>query len=70
MVVNGTTGMPAYKTERFYYTAYVLSTLGIGDFVPGNDHSRVITGILSFSGFILDHHLIDLSIKYYQCCTF
>lgn len=53
MVVNGTTGMPASKTERFYYTSYVLSTLGIGDFVPGNDQSRILTGILSFSGFIL-----------------
>lgn len=53
MVVNGTTGIPASKIERFYYTGYVLSTLGIGDFVPGNDSSRILTGILSFSGFIL-----------------
>jgi hypothetical protein len=53
MVVHGTTGLPATKTERFYYTSYVLSTLGVGDFVPGNDESRILTGILSFSGFIL-----------------
>lgn len=53
MVVNGTTGLPATKTERFYFTGYVLSTLGIGDFVPGSDTSRILTGILSFSGFIL-----------------
>lgn len=53
MVVNQTTGLPATKVERFYFTAYVLSTLGIGDFVPGNDHSRILTGILSFSGFVL-----------------
>lgn len=53
MVVDGTTGLPATKIERFYYTGYVLSTLGIGDYVPGNDTSRIITGILSFSGFIL-----------------
>ncbi|MCY2687389.1 potassium channel family protein [Salinimicrobium sp. TH3] len=53
MVVNGTTGLPATHPERFYYTGYVLSTLGIGDFVPGNDTSRILTGILSFSGFIL-----------------
>lgn len=53
MVVHGTTGLPATKTERFYFTGYVLSTLGIGDFVPGNNSSRILTGILSFSGFIL-----------------
>lgn len=53
MVVNQTTGLPATKAERFYFTGYVLSTLGIGDFVPGNDTSRVLTGILSFSGFVL-----------------
>lgn len=53
MVVHGTTGLPATHPERFYYTGYVLSTLGIGDFVPGNDTSRILTGILSFSGFIL-----------------
>lgn len=53
MVVNGTTGLPATHPERFYFTSYVLSTLGVGDFVPGTDASRILTGILSFSGFIL-----------------
>ena len=53
MVVNGTTGLPATHPERFYYTSYVLSTLGVGDFVPGTDTSRILTGILAFSGFIL-----------------
>ena len=53
LVVDGTTGLPATKTERFYYTAYMLSTVGIGDFVPGNDPGRVLSAILSFSGFIL-----------------
>lgn len=53
MVVNGTTLLPANYDERFYFTGYVLSTLGIGDFVPGNSTSRILVGILSFSGFIL-----------------
>ncbi len=53
MVVNGTTYLPASTSERFYYTAYVLSTLGIGNLVPGNESSEILTGILSFSGFIL-----------------
>jgi len=53
MVIHGTTSLPADKTERFYFTGYILSTLGVGDFVPGNDTSRVLVGILSFTGFIL-----------------
>ncbi|MFD2516781.1 potassium channel family protein [Salinimicrobium flavum] len=53
MVINGTTFVPATYAERFYFTGYMLSTLGIGDFTPGNDTSRILVGILSFSGFIL-----------------
>lgn len=53
MVVDSQTKDPASLVERFYYTGYVISTLGIGDFVPGNDLSRVLTSLLSFSGFIL-----------------
>ncbi len=53
MVVDGTTFLPATTSERFYYTSYVLSTLGIGNIIPGNETSEILTGILSFSGFIL-----------------
>lgn len=53
MVINGNTKVPAGLVERFYYTCYLLSTLGIGDFVPGNTLSRILSGLLSFSGFIL-----------------
>lgn len=53
MVVDSNTNIPADMTERFYYTCYVLSTLGVGDYKPGNDLSLVLTGLLSFSGFIL-----------------
>lgn len=53
MVINGATGLPATNSERFYFTAYLLSTLGIGDFIPGNSTSQILAGILSFSGFIL-----------------
>lgn len=53
MVVNGESKMPASFIERFYYTCFLLSTLGIGDFVPGNRLSQVLSGLLSFSGFIL-----------------
>ena len=53
MVMNAETRLPATYVERFYFVAYLLSTLGIGDFVPGNDTSDILAGIFSFSGFIL-----------------
>lgn len=53
MVVDSQTKLPATLIERFYYTGYVISTLGIGDFVPGTDFSRILTSLLSFSGFVL-----------------
>lgn len=53
MVINSETQIPATFLERLYYTGFVISTLGIGDFIPGNSLSRIITTFLSFSGFIL-----------------
>lgn len=53
MVIDFETGRPANLIERFYFTCYVLSTLGVGDFIPGNEISKVLTGILSFTGFVL-----------------
>ena len=53
MVIGSSDNLPATLTERFYFTCYLLSTLGIGDFIPGNEISEIIAGILSFSGFVL-----------------
>lgn len=53
MVINASSKLPADYTQRFYFTSYVLSTLGIGDYVPGNAVSNVFTGLLSFTGFIM-----------------
>lgn len=53
MVVHSDSKAPADYIERFYYMCYVISTMGNGDFVPGNKLSRICTGLFSFSGFIL-----------------
>lgn len=53
MVIHMESEVAASYVERFYYMCYVVSTLGNGDFVPGNDMSRVFTGIFSFLGLIL-----------------
>lgn len=53
MVINNTTHLPATMVQRFYFTCYLLSTVGIGDFIPGNQTSQILAGILSFSGFVM-----------------
>ena len=50
-VVSATTGEPADAWARLYFTAYTLSTLGIGDYVPQGAPWQVLTGIASGFGF-------------------
>jgi hypothetical protein len=45
-------GRPADTWERLYYTGYVLSTLGLGDFKPVTPAFEMLTSIFSFFGFI------------------
>lgn len=51
MVVNAKTGVPANIPERIYFTGYVFSTLGTGDYVPGSNFSRYCTIGYSIIGF-------------------
>lgn len=53
MVIHMESKAAASYVERFYFMCYVVSTLGNGDFVPGNGLSRIFTGIFSFLGLIL-----------------
>lgn len=50
-VVDATTGQPADAWARLYFTAYTLSTLGMGDYVPATAPWQVATGIASGFGF-------------------
>ena len=52
-VVHTGSGEPASFWSRVYFSGYTLSTLGIGDFSPGNDLWRVLTAAASLSGFFL-----------------
>lgn len=45
-------GRTATWVERLYYTGYILSTLGIGNFKPVTGFFEVLTSIFSFFGFI------------------
>ncbi|CAN5834599.1 hypothetical protein BH24BAC1_BH24BAC1_29360 [soil metagenome] len=52
-VVGAETGLPATLAEKFYYTGFTLSTLGVGDFVAGTDGWRIFSVVLSLTGFLL-----------------
>lgn len=45
-------GRAASPIERFYFTGYTLSTLGIGNFKPDSALFNLLTAIFSFFGFI------------------
>lgn len=42
----------ASATERLYYTGYVLSTLGVGNFQPTTPFFEILTSLFSFFGFV------------------
>lgn len=42
----------ASPADRLYYTGYVLSTLGIGNFFPVSTFTEMLTSVLSFFGFV------------------
>lgn len=52
-IVHSQTGQPASITEKFYYTGFTLSTLGVGDFVANKDGWRILTVVLALGGFML-----------------
>ncbi len=52
-IIHGSSRLPADYTERFYYCCYMLSTLGIGDMVPGNSYGQYATSFLTFGGFTM-----------------
>lgn len=38
--------------EKMYFTAYVLSSMGNGDYTPGNDFWMLYTGFISYTGVV------------------
>ncbi|SDM17534.1 Ion channel [Catalinimonas alkaloidigena] len=59
-ILVGTSKTPADFFEKLYHVGYTISTLGIGDYVPGNDFWRVVTSLVSFVGLVT----ITMSITY------
>ncbi|WP_029038213.1 ion channel [Salinimicrobium xinjiangense] len=50
--ITNSNSRPANWVERLYYTGYVLSTLGLGNFKSTTPFFEIMTSIFSFFGFI------------------
>lgn len=50
--ITNSSGRPANLVERLYYTGYILSTLGLGNFKPTSGFFEIVTAMFSFFGFI------------------
>lgn len=59
-ILVGSDKSPADLFEKIYHVGYTLSTLGMGDYVPGNDFWRVFTSFVSFIGLVT----VTMSITY------
>ncbi|TVZ26868.1 ion channel [Gillisia sp. Hel_I_86] len=53
--------IPASALEKLYYAGFVISTLGVGDFMASNDLWRIVTDVYSFTGLIL----LTMSVTYF-----
>ena len=60
-VINGTTKLPANTWEKIYYAGYVLSTLGLGDFIASTNVWRLVTNLYGLTGLVL----ITMSVTYF-----
>ncbi len=59
-VVNSQTGQPADFWARVYFTGFTLSTLGVGDYRPGDGLSQIATVGAAINGLVQ----VTLSITY------
>ncbi|WP_299821986.1 potassium channel family protein [uncultured Pontibacter sp.] len=59
-VLSSSNNQPASSLERFYFTGYMLSTMGNGDFKAGTDILSVFSSFMSFTGLML----ITIAISY------
>ena len=51
--VVSSSGIVASTVERFYFTGYVISTMGLGNFKPITPFFEILTSSFSFLGFVV-----------------
>lgn len=59
-ILSSSTKTAAAALEKFYFVGYVLSTMGLGDYIPNGTGWQLYTSVISFSGFII----ITLGLSY------
>ncbi|MFZ0392015.1 MAG: potassium channel family protein [Calditrichia bacterium] len=59
-VLQADSGLPANLFSRIYFSGYTLTTLGIGDYLPGSDFWQLLTVFAAVSGFFI----LSLAISY------
>jgi len=60
-VINATTQISANNWEKFYYAGFIISTVGIGDFIANSNMWKIISDIYAFTGLVF----ITMSITYF-----
>jgi len=59
-VIGSTTRLPADAAQTIYFVGFALTTLGTGDYIPGNGPWAVLSVLVAFNGLAL----ITLAITY------
>ncbi|MEP1213949.1 MAG: potassium channel family protein [Marinobacter sp.] len=65
-IVNAQSGAPADFAERVYFVGFTLSTLGVGDFKPQSEVTRVLTALAAFNGLVLVTLVITYAVPLVQ----
>lgn len=68
-LVSAQTGLAADNIERIYYVGFTLSTLGVGDFKPTADITRLLTVFASFNGLIIVTLVITYALPLVQAAV-
>lgn len=65
-VIEAQSGQAAGLAERVYFVGFTLSTLGMGDFKPGGDATRLLTALAAFNGLVLVTLIITYAVPLVQ----
>lgn len=65
-VLEAQSQQAANLSERVYFVGFTLSTLGVGDFKPGGEVTRVLTALAAFNGLVLVTLLITYAVPVVQ----
>lgn len=65
-IVDAQSEAPANFAERVYFVGFTLSTLGVGDFKPQVEATRILTALAAFNGLVLVTLVITYAVPLVQ----